>query len=615
MNRRRLVALCTVTVTVILALLISSQTARISAQSTGTQSTAWHTGDEPDKTPPPYNPYPPGILPADLNSEIARVLREVDNIEAEALAQLRALPPPILTGNPPTFQNTGQRLNVLIGKALNFDKNMSPFQNRACGFCHMPYAGFSGPIPSVNLTMIAYPGSFQFRAGKRTAQRYTYAPNFPVFNFNIQQELFFGGNFWDSRATGYMLGSPDEEQAQHPPVDTQEHALPDTACIAFRLETAVYKSFFEEFWGDVLDIKFPANTEEICETPGGAKIFGTSATPIKLSPEDRARANDVYDHWGQSLDQYEASPDVSAFSSKFDMFLAGDTTLSADEMAGFKLFNGKGNCNSCHVDGRSTAPTPPPPEGEAPNGEDTGATASVKPIFSCFGSANEGLPLNPRDAFYYQNRPDFFGFTPNPFGFGYRDLGLGTFLRSGFGAAPSPNDTWTQFAPTSDGQFQVSSARDVALTPAQCPTTEAPGPYFQKEFFHNGYIKSLKQLVHFYNTRDTSFAKPVTSGHCPPGTIERVTCWPMPEVRNNLDTTTGMLGLTDTEENQIVAFLMTLSDGFSRPYPDKNTFTGVCMTGGTAATQGNSTLIPTPPLPPCASAICGVAPLPTKPIP
>jgi hypothetical protein len=40
------------------------------------------------------------------------------------------------------------------------------------------------------------------------------------------------------------------------------------------------------------------------------------------------------------------------------------------------------------------------------------------------------------------------------------------------------------------------------------------------------------------------------------------------------------------------------------------------MTGGTAATQGNSTLIPTPPLPPCASAICGVAPLPgPNPIP
>jgi len=612
MNRRRFVALCTVTVTVILALLISSQTALIRAQNTG------HRGDEPDRIPPPYNPYPPGILPADLNSEIARVLREVDFIEAEALSQLRALPPPTLTNQPPILAHTGQRLNVLLGKALNFDRNISPFKDRACAFCHMPYAGFSGPIPSVNLTMIAYPGSFQFRAGKRTAQRYTYAPNFPVLNHNDTQEAFFGGNFWDSRATGYLLGSPDANQAQGPPVDTQEHMLPDTACVAFRLQSAVYKSFFIEVWGDDIDtIKFPSKTEEICETPGGAKVFGTDTMPIKLSSSDRAIANHVYDHWAQSLDQYEASPDVSAFSSKFDAFLNDPTTnpLSADEMAGFKLFNGKGNCNSCHVDGRSTAPTPPPPEGTAPNGEDTGATASLKPIFSCFGSANEGLPLNPRDAFYYQTTPDFFGFIGNPFGFGYRDLGLGTFLRSGFGSWASPNDTWTQFAPTSDGQFQVSSARNVALTPQQCPTTEAPGPYFQKEFFHNGYIKSLKQLVHFYNTRDTSFAKPVTSGHCPQGTVERVTCWPMPEVKNNLDTTTGMLGLTDQEENQIVAFLMTLSDGFTRPFPDRNTFTGVCMSGGTAATQGNNTIIPTPPLPPCASAICGVAPLPTKPIP
>jgi cytochrome c peroxidase len=153
------------------------------------------------------------------------------------------------------------------------------------------------------------------------------------------------------------------------------------------------------------------------------------------------------------------------------------------------------------------------------------------------------------------------------------------------------------------------------MTPPQCPTTEAPGPYFQKGFFHNGYIKSLKQLVHFYNTRDV-FPFPVTSGHCPEGTIERVTCWPMPEVPNNIDGTTGMLGLTDTEENQIVAFLQTLTDGFTRPYPNIDTFTGQCMSGSTAATQGNEFLIPTPPLPPCASAICGVSPTPSpSPIP
>jgi cytochrome c peroxidase len=255
---------------------------------------------------------------------------------------------------------------------------------------------------------------------------------------------------------------------------------------------------------------------------------------------------------------------------------------------------------------------------------DTSTTATANPpVFTCFGSANEGLPLNPSNAFYYQTTPDFFGFIGDPFGFGYRDLGMGTFLRSGFGSGPNPNRNWIQFAPMVDGQFQVVTVRNVAMTPPQCPTTEAhPGqPYFQKEFFHNGYIKSLKELVHFYNTRDTSFAYPVTSGHCPPGTIERVTCWPMKEVPNNLDNTTGMLGLTDQEENQIVAFLETLTDGFTTPYPNSDTFTGSCMTCNATdpncspSRQGNGALIPTPPLPPCAAAICGVPPVPNPPIP
>jgi len=606
MKRRRLAAFITVSFTVV-AILLTSQSI-ISAQKEGGK------GDR-DTPPPFYNPYPSGILPGDLNSEIARVLREIDLIEGETLVQLQTLPSPTLTGQPPILAHTGQRLNVLLGEAMNFDRNISPFKDRACAFCHMPYAGYSGPIPSVNLTMIGYPGSFQFRAGKRNAQRYPYSPSFPVLNFNETQQAFFGGAFWDSRATGYLLGSPDANQAQGPPVDTQEHALPDTACIAFRLQSALYKRFFIEVWGDAIDtIKFPHNSEEICETPGGAAVFGTSNMPIKLSSADRSIANDVYDHWGQSIDQYETSPDVSAFSSKFDAFLEGKYTMTSDEMAGYNLFRGKANCNSCHLDGRSTAPTPP--AGTAPNSQDTGAAADTRPVFTCFGSANLGLPLNPRDAIFYQTTPDFFGFTANPFGFGFRDLGLGTFLRSGPGSWASPNDDWTQFAPSSDGKMQTSSARNVAMTPSQCPTTEAPGPYFQKQFFHNGYIKSLKQLVHFYNTRDV-WAQPVTSGHCKAGTIEKVTCWPTPEVPNpnTLDMTIGKLGLTDTEENQIVAFLQTLTDGFTRPYPGINAFTGVCMTGGTAATQGNETLIPTPPLPPCATAICGVPPLPSSPIP
>jgi len=109
--------------------------------------------------------------------------------------------------------------------------------------------------------------------------------------------------------------------------------------------------------------------------------------------------------------------------------------------------------------------------------------------------------------------------------------------------------------------------------------------------------------------------------------VERVTCWPQPEVLNNIDMTTGALGLTDTEENQSAAFLQTLTDGVNpanhavSTYKNIDTFTGQCSTtlpGQTASTQGNETLIPTFSLTafPCAADICGVAPLPTpNPIP
>src|SRR5260370_11866785 len=105
---------------------------------------------------------------------------------------------------------------------------------------------------------------------------------------------------------------------------------------------------------------------------------------------------------------------MSAFSSKFDAFFFFFKQKTAYEMAGFQLFNGKGNCNSCHVDGRGT--------NLKPGQTDTSSTAQVNPLFTCFGSANEGLPLNPRYAFYYQDKPDSYVLTANPYGYAYTVL-------------------------------------------------------------------------------------------------------------------------------------------------------------------------------------------------
>src|ERR1700746_661630 len=150
---------------------------------------------------------------------------------------------------------------------MNFEENMSPFRNEACAFCHMPYAAFSGPIPSVNLTMVAYPGTFRYRAAKRTAQRYTYSPMFPQLHFNQGQNLFFGGNFWDGRATGYKLQSADAEQAQHPPAGPREMGHTDPASNAFKICPTEYVQLCELVWGDSFIIKFPPNTANICSYP------------------------------------------------------------------------------------------------------------------------------------------------------------------------------------------------------------------------------------------------------------------------------------------------------------------------------------------------------------
>ena len=95
-----------------------------------------------------------------------------------------------------------------------------------------------------------------------------------------------------------------------------------------------------------------------------------------------------------------------------------------------------------------------------------------------------------------------------------------------------------------------------------------------KAYMHNGYLTSLKEVVHFYNTRDV-YPFPVLSGNCPKGTVEKVTCWPMPEDPNNENMTIGKLGLTPEEEDDIVAFLNTLVDGYTAVIKRSLTLSGV----------------------------------------
>lgn len=443
-----------------------------------------------------------------------------------------------------------------LGKLEIFDPNLSVNNNLACSYCHDPASGYRNGASILSVfTGGANPGSVPItvkgaypdnRIAKRNPQSYVYSPYFPPLQYNSTQGDFYGGNFWDARATGYRLQNSAAEQGQDPPVDSEEMANPDTACVVWKLSLSKYKFFFEQIWGTgSLEIAWPSDVAKVCSTPKGAAIFGTNATPLNLSPSERTRANQAYDEFGQAIASYEISSSVSPFTSKFDAYLANSTTapLTAKEKNGYDLFRGKAQCNTCHLDGRSNMAT----------GVDTGAATSVAPMFTDFTYNNLGLPRNVILPWYSEDTPDQWGFTGNPLGPGFTDEGVGLFLDGYYGAPP--NLTWGQHLPFFEGKFQTSTVRDVG---------QVPHPGFVKAFMHNGYLLSLKEVVHFYNTRDVYF-QPVLSGNCPGGTVEKVTCWPMPEDPNNENMTIGHLGLSSAEEDELVAFLETLTDGFVIP--------------------------------------------------
>ena len=439
-----------------------------------------------------------------------------------------------------------------LGQLEIFDPNLSVNKNLACSYCHDPAAGYGngasilsvftgGSNPgSVPITVHgAYPNN---RIAKRNPQSYTYASYFPPLHYNLSQADFYGGNFWDGRATGYKLQNSAANQAQGPPLDTQEMANPDSACVVWKLSLSKYKFFFEQVFGvGSLELHWPSDVQQICSTPAGAAVLGGNPTPLQLSPTDRTLANKDFDEFAQAIAAYEGSDSVSPFTSKFDYYLAGKATLTTQELNGYELFRGKGSCNTCHLDGRSSTLL---------GGSDSGQAASLQPLFTDTTYNNLGLPKNVKLPWYSEDTPDQWGFTANPLGFGFTDEGMGLFLDGYYGAPPDLD--WGLHLPQFEGKFQTSTARDAA---------KVPYPGFVKAYMHNGYLTSLKEVVHFYNTRDV-YPYNVLSGNCPKGTVEKVTCWPMPEDPNNENTTIGKLGLSSQEEDDIVAFLKTLVDGY-----------------------------------------------------
>lgn len=364
-----------------------------------------------------------------------------------------------------------------LGRLLFFDQGISAEGNQSCATCHGPEVGWTGPDEHLNRAGAVYKGSIEGRYGNRKPTTVAYAHLSPVLH--LDDGAFVGGNFWDGRATGERFGSPAIDQAQGPPLNPLEAALPDAAAVMERVCSAPYADRFRAAWGD------------------------TACADPDLGFEAFAR----------SVAAFEAGPEVSPYSSKYDAVLRGETKLRPIEQRGLDLFTGKARCDTCHTL-EGAAPGDPPP-------------------FTNAAYENIGVPRNLENPFYTQ-------LEFNPDGAGWVDEGLAGFLRT--------RPEWADRVEVNRGRHRVPTLRNVDARPS---------PDFVKAYGHNGYFKSLEEIVHFYNTRD---ALP-RCGAADPG--ERTTCWPAPEVSANLSTEVGNLGLTPREERAIVAFLRTLTDGWS----------------------------------------------------
>jgi cytochrome c peroxidase len=407
-----------------------------------------------------------------------------------------------------------QALVALLGQALVFDRTLSVNDSQACALCHTPATGFSRGVAAFSRAAGIMQGAVNWRAGFRTPQSLAYAAFAPVLTYRAKTQDFAGGNFWDSRATGQLTGSPSADQAAVPLTDPVEMALPDPACAVRRLSLAPYAELFATVWGAAaLAIDWPSDTDTRCAKPND----GRRATVLHLKPADRARATLTVQQIGLTIAAYEASTLASPFTAKFDLVVAGQATLSPQEARGYALFTGKAHCAACH---------------------DSSGTHA---LFTAFTSANIGTPGNPANPFLTENAPGHQGYVANPAGPSYTDPGLGGFLAS----AADTNPQWQAQAAHFLGAFQVPTLRNVA---------EAPS-HFPRSYGHNGFFGSLKEIVHFFNTRDVL---PVCTGSTGIG----VTCWPAPETPSNINTAQmGNLGLTDDDENALVAFMKTLTDG------------------------------------------------------
>ncbi|MGR5140161.1 cytochrome-c peroxidase [Photobacterium sp. DNB23_23_1] len=451
-----------------------------------------------------------------------------------------------------------------LGKRLFFE-NISDPKRMACASCHLPAAGGTNGHSQTNLGQVAVtgadpngvnfghdpyknikekgnpnPGQPNVGALKPPTNKYVQfldeygeragTPNFIVECVQAGPNILpCGGAFWNGRATGTKItddginvfdGLGDKYKYQQMyqkylgPVADQAHASP-------------FVNPVEQGHKSKL-----ATCEQVAKTKWGSELY-YYAWGVEL--DCQYDTDNAFGRFAVALGAWQMSAENNVFNSKRDKALAYDKKyddgkfpligFTYEENLGHDLFYGNpfagtgAGCAFCHRSGKS------------PDGTDKFER------YTDDAYHNIGVPKN------YE--------VPGVDESSIPDIGV-MFLT------------------------EKSNHEGLHKTPTLRNVDQRPNPQFHKAYTHNGYFKTLKQLVHFYNTRD---AKPncETTYDIKAATVEQAMandCWPNSEYPSTMARgIVGNLGLSPEEEAAIVAYLKTLTDTtvVEKPKPYQST--------------------------------------------
>ncbi|MCW8327939.1 methylamine utilization protein [Photobacterium sp. SDRW27] len=410
-----------------------------------------------------------------------------------------------------------------FGKRLFFE-NISDPKRQSCASCHHPGAGGTNGVSGVNLKQVAVTGANPHTVGalKPPTNKYVQfitedgeVQGLPNFNNTCGRfpTGICGGAFWNGRAKGDstldMNLFMDDHYAElyskyRGPVTDQAHASPFINPVEQGHKNKV------------------AVCQQIAKTKWGAELYDYT-WGLKLSCNEKT-IDEVFARFAVSLGAWQMSYENNPYDSKRDLALKSDKdgkfpldSFTDEENLGHDLFYGvaenrddlgfgQGRCGFCHRSGNRSG-------------------TSEHERYTDDSYHNIGTPRN----YEIPGSPEADD--------GLHATTLGTDMEN----------------PLHMGSHKTPTLRNTDLR---------LGKGFTKAYGHNGYFKSLKSIVHFYNTA-------IAKDRCEDLGIMEATekealannCWPTPE---HEDTSAlgfiGDLKLTDKDEDAIVAYLMTLSD-------------------------------------------------------